>query len=205
VGLVAVKEVRLYFKAAFIASALPGSSFVHVVRHPAAVVLSMDNFLKRGRLVEIRDHIGGMVETMREQETLGRYGPVLDRVRAGNLHDRLAAYWRVANEELASQLAALPDRSYPLVYEDLATDPLARTADMFAWCGLDMPPETESYIRGSSTSRSGRDTALDTNRVSATYYRDWVERVTPEVRDSVERVCADSALMARFEPYYRAP
>jgi hypothetical protein len=205
VRLVAIKEVRLYFKAAFLASALPDASFVHVVRHPAAVVLSMDNFLRRGRLVEIREHIGRMVETMREQEALARYGPVLDRVREGNLHDRLAAYWRIANEDLAAQLAVLPARSYPLVYEDLATDPLARTADMFAWCGLEMTPQTEAYIRGSSTSRSGRDTALDTNRVSATYYRDWVERVTPPVRDSVERLCGDSALMARFEPFYRAP
>jgi len=203
IQLVAIKEVRLYFKAAFLASALPGASFVHVVRHPAAVVLSMDSFLKRGRLVEIRDHIGSMVETMGAQEVLARYAPVLDRVRAGNLHDRLAAYWRVANEELAAQLTALPGRAYPLVYEDLATDPLARTADMFAWCGLEMGRQTEDYIRGSSTSQSARNTALDTNRVSATYYRDWVARVTPQVRDSVERICGDSPLMAQFEPFYR--
>lgn len=203
VRVVAIKEVRLYFKASFLASALPGATFIHVVRHPAAVVLSMDNFLKRGRLVEIRDHIGRLVETMRAQEALARYEPVLARVRDGNLHDRLAAYWRVANEELTAQLATMPSRSYPLVYEELATDPLARAADMFAWCDLAMTPQTEAYVRGSSTSRSDRKTALDTNRVSATYYRDWVGKVTPEVRGSVERICGDSPLMARFAPFYR--
>ncbi|HEU4365945.1 MAG TPA: hypothetical protein VFT13_10840, partial [Candidatus Krumholzibacteria bacterium] len=132
-----------------------------------------------------------------------RYQPVLARVRDGNLHDRLAAYWRVANEELAAQLAAMPSRSYPLVYEELAADPLARAADMLAWCDLTMTPQTEAYVRGSSTSRSDRKTALDTNRISATYYRDWVGKVTPEIRGSVERICGDSPLMARFAPFYR--
>ena len=203
VRVVAIKEVRLYFKAAFLAAALPEATFVHIVRHPAAVVLSMDNFLQRGRLVEIRDHIGRMVETMRTEDALARYEPVLARVRDGNLHDRLAAYWRIANEELTAQLGTLAARAYPLVYEELATDPLARVADMFAWCGLAVTPETEAYVRGSSTSRSDRKTALDTNRVSATYYRDWVKKVTPEVRDAVERICGDSPLMARFAPFYR--
>ncbi len=199
----AIKEVRLYFKAALLADVFPEAKFIHVMRHPAAVVLSMDNFLRRGRLVEIRDHIGRFVETIRAQESLARYEPVLARVREGNLHDRLAAYWRVANEELSMQLGLMPSRACPLVYEEIATDPLARVAEMFAWCGLDMATATDEYVRASSTSDSDRKTALDTNRVSATYYRDWVGKVTPAVRDSVERVCGDSPLMRRFEPYYR--
>ena len=203
IRVVAIKEVRLYFKAEFLAAALPDASFVHVVRHPAAVVLSMHSFLARGRLVEIRDHIGTLVERMREQPALARYQPVFARVRDGNRYDRLAAYWRVANEELDAQLAAIPARAYPLVYEDLATDPVARSADMLAWCGLALGASTEGYLRASSTSHSGRNTALDTNRVSATYYRDWVGKVTPEILDAVERICADSPLMARFEPFYR--
>lgn len=194
----AIKEVRLYFKASFLAAALRGALFVHVVRHPAAVVLSMDSFLRRGRLVEIRDHIGTLVERMRAQPALARHEPVLARVRPGSLHDRLAAYWRVANEELEGQLAAMPGRAFPLVYEDLASDPLGRAADMLHWCGLEMGPATDAYLRASSTSRTGRNTALDTNRVSATYYKDWVGKVTPEIRDAVARICGDSPLMARF-------
>jgi hypothetical protein len=203
VRITAIKEVRLYFKAAYLAEVLPEARFIHVLRHPAAVVLSMDNFLRRGRLVEIRDHIGALVETIASQPELDAYRPVLARVRDGNLHDRLAAYWRVANEELANQLEAIPERALPLAYEALASDPLARSAEMFAWCGLAMHPQTEAYIRQSSTSRSDRKTALDTNRVSASYYRDWVGKVTPEVRDSVDRICGDSPLMARFDAFYR--
>ncbi len=198
----AIKEVRLYFKAAFLADAFPGSRFVHVIRHPAAVVTSMDNFLRRGRLVEIRANIDRFVDEVRAQEALARYRPVVARVRDGRLHDRLAAYWRVANEELEREAAALADRARPLTYEALATDPLARVAEMFAWCGLGMSDETDAYVRKSSTSRSDRNTALDTNRVSATYYRDWMKTVTPEILDSVERVCGDSPLMARFAPFY---
>jgi hypothetical protein len=62
----------------------------------------------------------------------------------------------------------------------------------------------DAYIRSSSTSRSDRKTALDTNRVSATYYRDWVGKVTPEVRGAVERICGDSPLLERFAPFYGA-
>ena len=202
IRLTAIKEVRLYFKATFLAGVFPEAKFVHVVRHPAAVVLSMDNFLRRGRLVEIRDHIPRFVDTIRNQEALERYQPVLARVRNGSLHDRLAAYWRVANEELARQLEAMPARAYPIVYENLATDPLARVAEMLEWCGLGMHPQTDAYVRRSSTSKSDRKTALDTNRVSATYYRDWVGKVTPEIVHAVERVCGDSPLMAHFAPFY---
>ena len=198
----AIKEVRLYFKAALFADAFPEAKFVHVVRHPAAVVSSMDHHLKRGRLIEIKANIGRFVAEVRAQGALSRYEPVLARVRDGHLFDALAAYWRVANEELERELAVEPSRSLSLVYEDLATDPLARTASMFAWCGLSMAQSTDAYVRASSTSRTDRRTVLDTNRVSATYYRDWVAKVSPEVLASVERVCGDSPLMARFAPFY---
>ncbi|MCI0453303.1 MAG: sulfotransferase [Candidatus Latescibacteria bacterium] len=198
----AIKDVRLYFKAAFLAEALPDARFIHIVRHPAAVVGSMDHQLKQGRLVEIAAHIDRFVASIRAQEPLARYEPVLARVRDGHRFDQLAAYWRVANEELERQLSALRPRAFPLVYEDLATDPLARVATMFAWCGLTVPASTDAYVRASSTSRTDRRTVLDTNRVSATYYRDWVSKVSPELVASVERVCGDSPLMSRFAPYY---
>ncbi len=199
----AVKDVRLYFKASFLADALPEARFIHVVRHPAAVVSSMDHYLKQGRLIEIQAHIDRFVPEVRVQEALARYEPILARVREGNRFDQLAAYWRVANEELARQLSGIHTRAFPLVYEDLANDPLVRVSEMFAWCGLAMSAATDAYVRASSTSRTNRKTVLDTNRVSATYYRDWVSKVSPEVLASVERVCGDSPLMARFEPFYQ--
>ena len=198
----AIKEVRLYFKATFLADAFPEAQFVHVVRHPAAVVSSMDTHMKQGRLIEIQAHIGRFVAEVRAQPALARYQPVLERVRPGHLFDTLAAYWRIANEELRYELSELPTRSLSLVYEDLATDPLARVSEMFAWCGLPAAASTDEYVRASSTSRTDRRTVLDTNRVSAVYYRDWVAKVSPEVLVSVERICGDSPLMTRFAPFY---
>jgi len=65
-----------------------------------------------------------------------------------------------------------------------------------------MTPQTDTYIRASSTSRTERQTALDTNRVSATYYRDWVGKASPEILASIERVCGDSVLLPQFTPFY---
>ena len=89
-----------------------------------------------------------------------------------------------------------------MVYERLATDPFARVEELFRWCGLPAAPETAAYIRDSSTSHSDRKTVLDTNRVSATYYHDWVGKAPAEVRNAVDAVCADSPLMSSFVPYY---
>jgi len=203
VSTMAIKEVRLYFKAAFLAHAFPDAKFIHIVRHPAAVVGSMINFLQRGRLVEIRANIDRFADTILAQPHFASYTPLLERVRSGSQAEKLAAYWMVANETLAADAAALGARAYPLVYEELATDPLARVADMFAWCGLPMPAATDDYVRESSTSRSDRKTVLDTNRVSATYYRDWVGKAPSEVLNAVEHVCGGSPLMERFAPYYR--
>jgi hypothetical protein len=203
IRLTAIKEVRLYFKLPFLASAFPEARFVHVVRHPAAVVNSMLSFLARGRLVEIRDQIDRFAPTVAAQERFEPYRPLLDRVSRGPLPEKLAAYWRVANETLAADAAALGDRALPLVYERLASDPLARVAEMFRWCGLPESSETEAYVRASSTSRSERKTVLDTNRVSATYYRDWVGKTPADVLNAVDVVCGDSPLMAGFAPYYR--
>lgn len=198
----AVKDVRLYFKTTFLAAAFPEAAFVHVIRHPAAVVSSMDTHMRQGRLIEIRASIGRFAAAVRAQESLSRHEPVLARVRDTSPFDALAAYWRVANEELERDLAGLSSRSLSLTYEDLATDPLARVAAMFAWCGLPMAAATDAYVRASSTSRTDRRTVLDTNRVSASYYRDWVGKTSPEVLASVERICGDSPLMARFAPFY---
>jgi hypothetical protein len=198
----AIKEVRLYFKVPFLADTFPEARFIHVVRHPAAVVNSMVNFLKRGRLVEIRDHINDFADTIAAQPRFEEYRPLLDRIRHGTLPEKLAAYWRVANETLSRDAAALGERTLPIVYEELASDPLSRVHVMFRWCGLAMAPETDAYVRGSSTSRSERKTVLDTNRVSATYYRDWMGKTPADVLAAVDTVCADSPLMRGFEPYY---
>jgi len=199
---VAIKDVRLYFKVPFLSEALEHARFIHVVRHPAAVVSSMEHQMSQGRLVEIKANIVRFVPEVRAQDALAHHEPVLARVRPGNRTDALAAYWRVANEQLEQDLSSLPNRGMQLVYEDLATDPLARTAAMLAWSGLSMAPATDAYVRASSTSRTDRRTALDTNRVSAIYYRDWVAKVSRDVLASVERLCDDSPLMARFRPYY---
>jgi hypothetical protein len=198
----AIKEVRLYFKLPFLAATFPEVRFIHVVRHPAAVVNSMVAFLKRGRLVEIRDHIDDFAGMVAAQPRFENYRPLLERVQHGTLPEKLAAYWRVANETLAADARVLGERSLYVVYEDLATDPLARVSAMFRWCGLSMPAATDAYVRDSSTSRSERKTVLDTNRVSATYYRDWVGKTSPEVLNAVDNVCADSPLMREFSPYY---
>ncbi len=198
----AIKEVRLYFKLPFLAATFPEARFIHVVRHPAAVVNSMVNFLERGRLVEIREHIDDFADTIAARPRFESFQPLLERFGHGPLPEKLALYWRVANETLAADAAALGSRTYPLLYEKLASDPLARVGEMFGFCGLVMSPATEAYVRESSTSKSDRKTVLDTNRVSATYYRDWVGKAPAAVLDAVEEVCADSPLMREFKPYY---
>ncbi len=200
----AIKDVRLYFKVLLLADVFPDARFLHVLRHPAAVLSSMDRYLKQGRLVEIRDNIHLFADTVREQRRFESYDGLLARVQAGPLHEKLAAYWRIANESIEEQFGALGDRARTIVYEDLATDPLARVSEILSWCGLAMAPATDAYVRRSSTSRTDRRTVLDTNRVSATYYRDWVGKVPPEVLSAVERVCVQSPLMRRFEPFYAA-
>ena len=162
----------------------------------------MMSFLKRGRLVEIRDRIDHLAPAVGAQERFAHYRPLLDRVQRGPLPEKLAAYWRVANETLAADAAAAGQRALPLVYEHLATDPLARVAEMFHWCGLPESAATNAYVRESSTSRSERKTVLDTNRVSASYYRDWVGKTPAEVLRAVDAVCGDSPLMAEFAPFY---
>jgi hypothetical protein len=202
IRLTAIKEVRLYFKLPFLASTFPRARFVHVVRHPAAVVNSMMNFLERGRLVEIRDQIEHFPGTVAAQPRFEHYRPLLERVARGSLLEKLAAYWRVANETLAADVEAAGVRALPLVYERLASDPLTGVGELFQWCGLSESRATDAYVRESSTSRSERKTVLDTNRVSATYYRDWVGKTSADVLKAVDEVCADSPLMHVFAPYY---
>jgi hypothetical protein len=48
------------------------------------------------------------VERIESLPELDAYRPVLARVRVGNLHDRVAGYWRLSNEELANLVEAIP-------------------------------------------------------------------------------------------------
>jgi len=199
---IVIKEVRLYFKIALLAAAFPTARFVHVVRHPCAVVGSMLNYLQKGRLVELKSQIPFFIGRVRAQGHFDRYDTYFERYANGSLAEQLALFWRVTNEEMLEQFLPLGERVQTVVYEDLAQRPLDTVRRVFGACEISMDPVTERYVRESSSKSPQRQTELDTTRESATYYRRWCDTTPPDVIDTVNRVCEGSPVTRMFDAYY---
>jgi len=196
----AIKEVRLYFRVPLLARAFPHAKFIHLVRHPGAVVNSMCHYMSQGRLGELRANIDQFHEAIAHREGLEPWREVLSATATGTLEERLAAFWKVTNDVMARDLAGLGSRSRRVVYEELAMHPAEVVRSMLDWCGVGDPDETREYVAASSTARDAKLDVLSTSRESSSYSRSWTGKIDAGVRASVERICAGPLLdeIARF-------
>lgn len=194
---VVLKEVRLYFKVSALARVFPGARFVHVVRHPAAVVNSMLHYMQRGSLVELKANMERFDEFAREvatDETLSSHADGVAAAVGASLEERLAWFWRVSNDAIARQFDGLDNPHHTFAYESLAMDPYACARELFDACGIPMSDPTRDYITRSSTARGVTQTVLDTNRDSTAYFRAWQNKAPAELVDTVTNVCAGQPL-----------
>jgi hypothetical protein len=83
------------------------------------------------------------------------YGLTPERFAALPIVEQFAWNWAVLNEKAIHDLAGIPTARV-LRYQDLGANPVEEARGLLAFCGLDCDPQTEAFVRHSTT-HSGRD------------------------------------------------
>jgi Sulfotransferase family len=194
---VALKSVRWTQGAAVLASSVPSSRILFILRHPAGQVASVMRGNRQKRF-DLRTE--GTNMPFDEEQALihaARHGVTEPAFQALPEAARYAWSWRAFNEPAYAALVA-NENVLVVVYEALCADPLGVGQQIMDFAGLGWTSQTEDFITRSTThqGRSGYY-AIFQNAVAAA--ERWRETMSAEDQASVRDVVLGSPLR-RFWP-----
>ena len=186
-----LKSVSARGRAAMLARALPGSRVVFILRHPCGSIGS-----------ELRGDAGGLFEKpwdateMLHNPLAASYGLDAARLAAMPALEQRAWNWVLANEMALQSLALLP-RLRIVRYQDLCEQPEETARALFGFAGLDWHPQTEAFLRRSTTHR-GPARYYGVFRDTPAVVERWRSTMPQEAQRRIMAVVAQSSLAALF-------
>lgn len=188
----AIKTVGWADGAPFLARTLPDSRVVFILRHPNGQVRSVmrGNAKKRFDL-----RTAGTDMPFDEAATIrfaAAFGVNNQAFQALPDAAKYAWSWRAFNEPAYTELASLPNVRIVL-YETLCAAPLEQARQILGFAGLDWNPETEDFVRRSTTFQ-GDAGYYAIFRDAAAAVEGWRASMLPDDQQSVRSVMAGSKL-----------
>lgn len=152
------KSIESLGRLRWLLAALPASRAIHLLRHPAGFVASVQRGESAGKFTAIdpASEDFGLYEILAATAPARRRG--LDLAAFKDMHpvERLAWRWVIYNEAaLAPDQPDQPDRCLPMPYENVCREPQAATQRLFEFVGLEWAAQTERFIADST--RADRD------------------------------------------------
>jgi hypothetical protein len=132
---------------------LSAAPTVHILRHPCGYIASVLHGESAGqhatktRTDENFSNYAALLET----EPARRRGLTMEQLRQMPAVARLAWRWVLYNEKAAEDTRGRPNCMLVL-YEDVCKDPRAHAQRLFGFADLGWNPQTETFIRSSTTS-----------------------------------------------------
>lgn len=180
---------------------------IFITRHPCACISStlrgeaQKNF--SSPVAASEDY--GIMKMFLETATNNR-GITLDHLRAAHPVERMAWIWVLTNEK-ASQETAKSDRCMQMRYEDVCTDPVGKSQEMFSFSGLPWTKETSAFIEASTlrvpptrldrlTQGSGRFYGIFRDPIGAA--NKWKSEMKSEDIERVYRILRQSDLIRLY-------
>jgi hypothetical protein len=188
VELVAVKELRLNFKAAVLREVFPASRCLVTIRHPGAQLLSILERFATGSLRELFASLEGFFTAAAHQARFASFHEELRLLPASSsMADRLILWWLINYNTLLEDLDArgLPWKLVP--HEGLCADPRGVVQEVFAFADLRVDDGVRRYLEFSTTGAQRSASPLDTVRRSREYSKSRIDQASPEIMESVQR------------------
>lgn len=168
---------------------------VPIVRNPFANIASHLKGVEKGYFTEVSDQdlrrVGELIDD-HGGESLTQYRDRLGKLTTLQFE---AVRWRLQVEPLI-EFAKSYEPCYLVVYEDLCTDPMGKTEEMFAFLDWRMKPSTRDFVEAST---SGPKKERTSEREYYTVFRDplksmnkWREQLSAEQQDEIASVFRDS-------------
>lgn len=131
--------------------ALPEARAIHLMRHPCGYIAS----ILRGEAArrfsgEYTDDLW-MLKMLLETPIAKRHHISVEDLEELAPEERLAWRWVLIQEKILADVGN-SERVLTLRYEDICSDPLGMTREMFKFVALDWHPQTEAFVRASTES-----------------------------------------------------
>ena len=187
-----IKSVDSPWRTVLFSDAMPNMRFIHIVRHPCAVVNSrlrgIKSKLMAGKIYMQTPFEAGMADG---------YPFSLEELEALSFEEQSAFLWMICNQWIHDSMAGR--QGYLMVcYEDLCRDLEATTRRMFDFAGLSWNPQTEAFIRALETSDTGNAGYFSVMRSPVTSLDKWRDQLSGEQIERIERMISRSDIGRRF-------
>lgn len=192
-----LKSVTSVCRVPLLSSADPQVKFVHIVRHPGAVVASLLKGIEQG--VMARNDFFDNVSQMSHAASL----PVAaDEVRDLDFAHRTAYVWMVQNDKTRHEMAN--SDNYLLVsYEDLCVNMVERLTEIYRFAGLEYGTQTVAFV--DAMNGAGDSSAyFSVVRNPVASISSWESKVGHDAVQEIEQLIAQSAVGRFVLEKYRA-
>ncbi len=177
---------------------LPKACAIHLVRHPCGYVASV----LRGEAAKRFSDVTPAAERLWLLKLLlatvpgKNRGVGLDELARLTPEERLAWCWVLTQEKTLADVAGC-SRVLTMRYEDVCAEPSKATRRMFAFAGLDFPPQTERFVQASTGVAHTAYYSIFKNPRAASVH--WRSELSPFVIDRIMGVVRDSCIRNIYE------
>lgn len=183
------KELRLNFKLPLLRDALPDSRFIVILRNPAAQIASVQRWMGRGRLVELRRALDTFDARVTEQDRFSALAAACGSPGANEeIEEQLARWWALNYTVLLEDLDRSGARYHVVRHERLAANPSRESGRLLEFSGLKRDAAVNRYIDWSSHTAAEHSSATTTVRNSAEFAADAVRNAPARVTSAIEGV-----------------
>jgi hypothetical protein len=186
--LTVTKELRLNFKLGALNKSLPKAKYLITIRHPGAQISSILKLFKSGHLGELRRSLCSFLDSVYGGKRFNKYHGLQSIIDSNSEIEDILIVWWIVNYEILIEDCKLNGLDYQLIYhEDLSTDPAVGFEKIFSFLGLDYPEVVKQFVTTRSTKKNHTaQSAVDTRRDSATYFRNSILKVDPAISEKVQ-------------------
>jgi hypothetical protein len=194
------KSIRGLGRTAILLDALPGTKFIHLLRHPCGHIASVLRGERESGFPSRSSEYYGIFKMLCETPQGRRRGLTVEVLRRLTSEERLAWQWVLVNEKALEEGAG---RAHAVRYEDLCADPPAVARTLFTFAGLEWHAQTQAFIQASTSGGNQRYFSVFKNPArSANRWRHELDSVRI---DRILAVVAESPALAPLYDIAAAP
>lgn len=187
-----IKSVDTPWRTLLYSLARPNWRFVHILRHPCAVINSRLRGIE-SKLMTADTHLRSIFEAGMAEG----YPYTLENMEARSYEEQIAFHWMICNQRINDDMS---DREgYRLViYEDLCQSLTATTRQIFDFAGLSFDEQTQRFLAQLDKIESRNTRYFDILRPPQAALYKWREQLSSRQVESIQEIVCHSAIGRRF-------
>lgn len=184
---VVIKSVDSLCRAHIFSVAEPSLRIVHIIRHPCGFVASQ---LRGAELKLLTGHtfLEGQVSMCQAR----RRGFDLKYLQSLSVEEQLASLWMLQNEKVMEEMKGSSHYKM-VVYENLCASPPSAVKELFEFAGLDCSAQVDSFIAGSQTKASEKESYYQISRNPLESVNKWRKQLSAQQIDRIANIVGESA------------